>query len=332
MSNIYTDMATIARALTRRHKQHPDVPYRDGSFKLRSGSHSIKPVISAPVEFLSTTNMLALDHGIDLRTDAVAARSAAIKGNNQLPSPSPSPPPARTASSSSSSAVSSSDKIWDDDVVHRRSESPQSLASPITSPGASLREEDSSIEPGTTFFFSEKRSVSNTTSSVPTTPTTGTMSTNAVAAPPGVPRRVPSHTKRSHQQLSRQRSLLSNGAVAAPRPLNSVGSSSNLSQPHQGGGQQQQQQVEKPTTAAVEEEEEEKSQHPFGPELEKVREIAEEFGGGRALDDEEAVRRKGLCKVSVYDYQDEVQDLYDSIFDDYYQLPTDSLCSTTTWV
>lgn len=58
--------------------------------------------------------------------------------------------------------------------------------------------------------------------------------------------------------------------------------------------------------------------HPFGKELEQVREVAEEFGNGHMLDEEELIlEQKGLQKFSVDEYIIEIQDLYDSIFDDH---------------
>lgn len=58
--------------------------------------------------------------------------------------------------------------------------------------------------------------------------------------------------------------------------------------------------------------------HPFGKELAKVNEIAEEFGAtARLLDEEEQeIMSKGLCKFGVEDYLDEIAGLYGGIFED----------------
>lgn len=299
-------MTTIARALTRRgnnNKQYrpPDAPYRDGSSSspsLKRGRTIGKPTISAPMELLSTTNMLALDTGIDLRANPEAARHAAMNGMTQQQHPfktPPTPPPqsqeeVEASLSSSSSSDETSAKFWDEDEGAR----PDSPVSPITSPGASLRE-DSPIEPSPSALFSVKRANSS--------PIATTMTTSAAA--PDIPKRVPSHTKRSHQALSRQRSLLLNGP---PRPLNNRPSSSRQQQEHSIAAAVPPPAPAPAPPAPVELE----AGHPFGAELEKVREIAEEFGGARVLDDEEEVGllQKGLVKLSSEDYLAEIEDVF----------------------
>lgn len=62
--------------------------------------------------------------------------------------------------------------------------------------------------------------------------------------------------------------------------------------------------------------------HPFGRELEQVREIAEEFGGGHLLDEEEVIfQLKGLHRFSAQEYLAEIEDLYNSMLDDDYAGP-----------
>lgn len=55
------------------------------------------------------------------------------------------------------------------------------------------------------------------------------------------------------------------------------------------------------------------SQHPFGPELAKVTELAEELGVKDKLqgidDEEEQLLAKGLCKFSAEDYLNEIHGL-----------------------
>ena len=54
------------------------------------------------------------------------------------------------------------------------------------------------------------------------------------------------------------------------------------------------------------------SDHPFGKELAKVNEVAEEFGAVSSLmvEEEEEILSKGLCKFSVDDYINEIVGLY----------------------
>jgi hypothetical protein len=111
---------------------------------------------------------------------------------------------------------------------------------------------------------------------------------------PVVPQRALSHTKRSHQELARKRSVsrMSPPPLSAPRSTPTVRASQDFFQPEP---------------------------HPFSKELEQVNEVAEEFGGLtiNMLDDEERIlHEKGLKKFSVEDYLVEVEELYGSIFDD----------------
>jgi hypothetical protein len=62
-------------------------------------------------------------------------------------------------------------------------------------------------------------------------------------------------------------------------------------------------------------------QHPFGPELAQVTELAEEYGGSfhevRVVDPEEAdLITRGFFKFGVHDYLAEIQDLYATAFDE----------------
>lgn len=104
----------------------------------------------------------------------------------------------------------------------------------------------------------------------------------AVAAP-SLPERSPTHSKRAHVQLARQRSVQRH----SPPPL--VISS----------------------TAA--------EPHPFGQELAKVQEMAEEFGGPNAMvldEEEQEMLAKGLQKFSVDEYLHEVMGMYGGVFED----------------
>jgi len=58
--------------------------------------------------------------------------------------------------------------------------------------------------------------------------------------------------------------------------------------------------------------------HPFGRELAQVDEIAEEFGGAKALLDEEEqeMLSKGLCKFAAEDYLNEIGEPYGGVFED----------------
>ncbi|KAL4780827.1 hypothetical protein BJX76DRAFT_33879 [Aspergillus varians] len=237
-------MSTLTRAFTKRHKRvevSSPMPYREGQVKFSAGTIK-RGNISAPIQLLSTTNMLAYNA-----------------------------PDLHSASSSSTSSLQSPD---DSEL----SFSQHSFPSPLTSP------DDSPIEPNPLSGYFPKRSA--TLTSHPRSSASTTSSNDA----PMVPRRALSHTKRTHQELARQRSL----KRMSPPPLHANRSSA---QPAY--------------------EDYNSEPHPFGKELEQVNEVVEEFGGAPLFDDEERIlHRKGLKKYSVNDYLVEIEDLYGSIFND----------------
>lgn len=108
---------------------------------------------------------------------------------------------------------------------------------------------------------------------------------------PAVPQRAPSHSKKAHVELSRKRSVqrMSPPPSSIPeKPRNSAeffGASSEA--------------------------------HPFGKELAKVNEVAEEFGAASSVIDEEEreLVSKGYHKFTVEDYINEIAGLYGGVLD-----------------
>jgi hypothetical protein len=241
-------MSSLTRAFTKRNKRievSAPMPYREGQPKFSAGTIK-RGKISAPVELLSTTNMLAYN--------APDLHSA-------------------SSSSSSTSSLQSPDES-------ELSFNPHGYPSPMTTP------EDSPIEPNALTGYFPKRSA--TVTSHPRSSTSTTSSTDA----PMVPRRALSHTKRTHQELARQRSL----SRMSPPPLHANRSN---------------------TSARPAYDNYNSEPHPFGKELEQVNEVVEEFGGAPLFDEEERIlRNKGLKKYTVDDYLVEIEDLYGSIFND----------------
>lgn len=252
-------MATsLTRAFTKRHKR-PEVsapmPYREGQVSQVKSSASVRrPKISAPMNLISTTNMLAYN-APDL--------------------------PSAISSSSSSSSLRSGE---DSDVAL----TPNTFASPITSPSLSSNEASPiGPEPNHLSSYFPKRSATISSNARSSTSST---STDA----PAVPKRALSHTKRSHQELARKRSI--SRMSPPPNTLRSVRSSQDFF---------------KPVSTS-------NSSHPFSRELAQVNEVAEGFGGSRVvLDEEEQILlNKGLKKFSAEDYVSEIEGLYGSIFND----------------
>lgn len=223
------------------------MPYREGQVKFSSGTIK-RGKISAPVQLLSTTNMLAYN-APDL--------------------------PSSTSSSSTSSLQSPDDS--------ELSFSQQSFPSPITSPDDSHSGSPVDAYQSTSYFPQR----SGTTTSHPRS-----SGSSGSADAPMIPKRALSHTKRSHQELARQRSV----NRASPPSLHTVRNSPAVN-----------------TQDSVKPE-----PHPFGKELAQVNEVVEEFGGLPLLEEEEMIlSQKGLKKFSVNEYIIEIEDLYGSIFDDH---------------
>ena len=107
---------------------------------------------------------------------------------------------------------------------------------------------------------------------------------------PTIPSRAMSHTKRSHQEIARQRSV--SQSVPPPTAIHSPSNARSSIDMFSS----------KPET-----------NHPFGAELAQVNELAEEIGARRVmiLDDEELfLTAHGLQKFGAEEYLDEIQGLF----------------------
>lgn len=118
------------------------------------------------------------------------------------------------------------------------------------------------------------------------------LSAEPVPDVPAVPQRSPSHSKKAHVELSRKRSVQRMSPPPSSIP-------------------------EQPRTSADFFGASDES-HPFGKELAKVNEVAEEFGASSSVMDEEEqeILSKGYQKFSVEDYIMEIAGLYGGVFDD----------------
>ena len=108
---------------------------------------------------------------------------------------------------------------------------------------------------------------------------------------PAVPSRALSHTKRTHQALARKRSLSRLSGEAQSNTGSRVVSSESIASP-------------------IEE-------HPFGAELTKVMEVAEEFGVKDVYiwnEEEQFLMDQGLLRFSAEDYITEIQPLFGMAF------------------
>ena len=154
-----------------------------------------------------------------------------------------------------------------------------SASTRATTPDTSASESPSPVEPNhlSTYF----QSASNTRSS----------KDSIDVGSPAIPQRALSHTKKSHQDSARIRRSASKTTlpptsihtIAATR--GSVDMFSNQPEPD----------------------------HPFGAELTKVNELAEEIGARNVLvldEEEQYLMEHGLCKFGAEEYLDEIQGLF----------------------
>ncbi|KAL2361174.1 hypothetical protein RJZ56_005941 [Blastomyces dermatitidis] len=314
--------SSLSRAFTKR-QQKPVVvsapmPYREGQQKFAAGTIKRKD-ISLPVRLLSTTNLLAYN-----APDLPKAKS---KINKSQPSPELKKSSASQANSSSSSFRSGSDS----DITNPSSASSSSSSipspsqrsgTPITSPDLST-EEVSPITPEPNhlsgFFDSPKRSNS-------THHYTRSSTSSSISQTPKLPHRSLSHTKKSHQELARQRSISKDSTTSLTHSQSVSNSHSHsLSRSHSTQSSTRSSRLSQERLHQVPEDSAPNSistaqqPHPFGKELEQVNEVAEEFATVRnavIVEEEQTLVQKGLYKFAVEDYIMEIEGLYRSTFDD----------------
>ncbi|KFY52315.1 hypothetical protein V496_08538 [Pseudogymnoascus sp. VKM F-4515 (FW-2607)] len=135
-------------------------------------------------------------------------------------------------------------------------------------------------------------------------PTTSTAATDAA---PSIPQRAMSHTKKSHEILSRQRSTRQQPSHTSTHSTASTSTSSrkpSISHPRSSID------FFSPSTAPAFD----TTANPFTNELAQVRELAEEYSGGAARrevsEEEEDLYARGLFKFSAAEYVAEIEPLY----------------------
>lgn len=141
---------------------------------------------------------------------------------------------------------------------------------------------------------------------------------------PQIPKRAPSHTKKSSEVMARQRSLSRIAAHNSSISSRKTSSSSNLYQPAMNPGK-----TVSPKSSISRSRSSinmfspnpEAAVHPFGNELAQVSELAEEFSSSKQnltiLDAEEKeLLALGLCKFRADDYMNEIQEFFITAFGD----------------
>jgi len=219
--------------------------------------------ISLPTELLSTTNVQALN-APDIRKISEGS----------------------TASSSTDSLNSDNDFASFDKGFLSADSSSASDLSPIT-PMTPFSDLGFSNE--TRDFFSSKPALALATSTPASEPV------------PALPKRAPSHSKKAHVELSRERSAQRS---MSPPPTDIARSEATM--------RDKVPIFSSPTPSPSE------NAHPFGRELARVDKVAEGFGAaGMVLDDEEQeMLSKGLRKFTVEDYVAEITGFTGGIYED----------------
>ena len=262
------------------------MPQRSNTMKAAVGS--IRHKISAPVQLVYTTNMLSYN----------------------APDIHP-----RTASSTGSSHRS------DDDSDGARTAASTPPTSPDTESSPSLSPEPNHLS---CYFMVPEQTAA--TSPAPQ------------SEAPMIPQRAISHNKKSYDSLVRQRSnsrmseqshrsLASKASFSFSRSSSSSTSTSATSvgstSPHHkakapGPSTTAPPSASSPLSQLSHRKEFSQAQHPFGPELAQVTEIAEEYGVKEQLNEvsaeEEELAAKGLSKFSADDYLNEIHGLFSSFF------------------
>jgi len=171
----------------------------------------------------------------------------------------------------------------------------------------------------TGFLTADNSSTSDMSPTTPITPFSDTdskdfFSIKSAASPspafseplsaPAIPQRAPSHSKKAHVALSRQRSF---HRSMSPPPSDITTSSIKNTSFYEPTGTRDSIAMFSPSIAS--------DIHPFTKELAKVNEVAEEFGSmTMVLDEEEQeMMSKGLQKFSVSDY---IQEISGGVFED----------------
>ncbi|KOS19745.1 hypothetical protein ESCO_000987 [Escovopsis weberi] len=165
--------------------------------------------------------------------------------------------------------------------------------------------------------------------------------TEETEAPPAIPRRAPSHTKKSSfEALARSTSVSRvskdfDEFVSGHRSRSSSTSTRNCSNPNSISTRSLKHPAPSPPSPATTPSDVEtpvKEMHPFGPELAQVTELAEEYSGSTIseilTEDAEYILSHGLSKFSADDYISAIDDLSASFFPE----PTPELKRSSKWI
>lgn len=297
---------SLARAFSRRSNKRPDIslPLRFGSLRGRRTDEPLKrPLISGPIQLVSTTNMLSFNAPdvalaqqgqLTLTTiksiDESMASSASI-GNRSSADCTDSDVSLVSDNSTVASSSAGSSPSPDRDSACYFSTPTFDVKPVIAEPVVAVAAPDDTIDAiDFTLALAPLPVKSLKRSSSVQLPAPSSL------AAPQLPKRALSHSKREHERLARQRSIRGSqlGAPRSISSLNSAASTASIS-PNRS-----------PISSVAE--------HPFSSELEQLSEVAEDFAmldlSNAELEADTAVMQtKGLLKFSAEDYTCEIAPL-----------------------
>lgn len=296
-----TTTSNLARSLTTRMNRKisdadnaaQNLMSRAFSTKRPQEKVAFRPEISLPIELLSATNPLAFT------APDIHPQTASGVSTSKLPYS-----PAQTLASTASSGSLRSDNSMPGLSTSSSVGSPSPLQTPVNE----VAERDFSTEKRLTILSEVIDAGANIAAKLEES-----LAANAVldedklaSEAPVVPKRAPSHTKKAHQGLHRQRSLSRIGArsASATGPRSSSGTSTvsmaenesrKSSSSAQSNGRFSTKSLEKDADGVkvvrnsidIFSAGESSQEHPFGAELAKLDEMAEEFSPTKAKHDEE---------------------------------------------
>ncbi|MCJ1446888.1 MAG: hypothetical protein MMC23_007395 [Stictis urceolatum] len=277
---------SLARALTKRMRSQENVAASDKNINRAFSTRKFdKPIdrskISLPLELISSTNALAYD-APDIRASSIQQVIVEAK-----PMPEPTTITTTVPRTPSSASSASSTKSYQDSL-----RSPGlSSASSVTSHEASR--ESSPIVPDhkpETFFLEKEEESRPKSAKDSLTPVV-----KVEEDLPNIPQRALSHTKKTHQALARQRSQRISSPPPQPRTPSAPATRSSIDM----------------FSAKPE------ADHPFGAELQKVNELAEEFGmkDVQIVDEEsQYLINHGFHLFSAEEYMQEIQPLFAQVY------------------
>ncbi|OBT52332.1 hypothetical protein VE04_07629 [Pseudogymnoascus sp. 24MN13] len=152
---------------------------------------------------------------------------------------------------------------------------------------------------------------------------THSISASTDSTAPSIPQRAMSHTKKSHEILSRQRSSRQSSQNSSHSSISASTRKPSISHPRTSAD------FFSPAPAF------DSTANPFTNELAQVRELAEEYSGGatrraKMSEEEQDLYSRGLCKFSAEDYVMEIQDLYCEMIGK--PVPAQQQSSTMMWI